>query len=152
MSRQDFTVTIRLMEERDTAPAAELEKRVFSQPWSEKAFTDTVDNDDYIFIVAEHDSRIVGYIGCIVSLDGADITNIAVEPDYRRLGIANELIKQLILLLVQRGTGTLYLEVRQSNVGAQRLYEQNGFEQIGLRKNFYQKPSEDALLMAKKLQ
>ena len=145
MSRQDFTVTIRHMEKRDAAPAAELEKKVFSQPWSEKAFRDTVDNDNYIFIVAEHDSRIVGYIGCIVSLDGADITNIAVEPDYRRLGIANEMMKQVFLLLVRRGVCTLYLEVRQSNVGAQRLYEQNGFEKIGLRKNFYQKPSEDAL-------
>lgn len=152
MSSEDFTVTIRLMEKRDAAPAAELEKRVFSQPWSEKAFRDTVDNDDYIYIAAEHDRLLVGYIGCIVSLDGADITNIAVEPGYRRLGIADELLKQMFLLLGQRGVGTVYLEVRQSNAGAQRLYERNGFEQIGRRRNFYQRPPEDALLMAKKLQ
>ncbi|MCM1307869.1 MAG: ribosomal protein S18-alanine N-acetyltransferase [Butyrivibrio sp.] len=152
MNSGDFTVTIRNIEERDTAFAAEIEKKSFSQPWSEKAFKDTLGDDNYIYIVAEHGGRTVGYIGCIVSPDGADITNIAVDPNYRRLGIADELMTQMLRLLAKRGAEAVYLEVRQSNAGARRLYEKKGFEPIGVRKNFYQKPTEDALLMAKKLQ
>lgn len=152
MSRETFTVTIRHMEARDTAYVAELEKKVFSQPWSEKAFRDTIDNDDYIYIVAEHENSIVGYAGCIVSADGADITNIAVAGDYRRMGIAEELLRQTETLVRKRQVQSIYLEVRQSNTGARRLYEKNGFAQIGVRRNFYQKPLEDALLMAKNLQ
>lgn len=152
MNREDFTVTIRHMETRDTAYVAELERKVFSQPWSEKAFKDTIGNDDYIYIVAEHENSVVGYVGCIVSADGADITNIAVAEDYRRMGIAEELLRQTEILLLGRGVSALYLEVRQSNAGAQKLYERNGFSQTGIRRNFYRKPLEDALLMAKKLQ
>lgn len=152
MNREIFTVTIRHMEARDAAYVAELEKKVFSQPWSEKAFRDTIDNDDYIYIVAEHENAIVGYAGCIVSADGADITNIAVAENYRRMGIAEELLRQTETLVRKRHAQAVYLEVRQSNTGARRLYEKNGFTQIGVRRNFYQKPLEDALLMAKNLQ
>lgn len=152
MGKDDFIVTIRRMEERDAAPTAEIEKTVFSQPWSEQAFRDAVNDDHYVCIVAEHGGRIVGYAVCIVSADGADITNIAVDAGYRRLGIADKLLEQLMLLLERRKVPTLYLEVRQSNAQARRLYERKGFAPIGVRRNFYQKPAEDALLMAKNLQ
>ncbi len=152
MESDEFTVTVRYMEERDTASVAELEKEVFSQPWSESAFRDTLGDGNYIYIVAEHGTRIVGYIGCIVSVEEADIANIAVDPEYRRMGIAGELLRQSFLLLRRRGCTAVYLEVRESNAGARRLYELNGFEGIGVRRNFYQKPTEDALLMVKNLQ
>lgn len=152
MENRDFTVTIRLMNEQDTSSVAEIEKKVFSQPWSEKAFRDTVNDGNYIYIVAEHNARIVGYAGCIVSVDEADIANIAVDEDYRRLGIANQLLRQCFILLKRRNSRTVYLEVRESNVGAQSLYKHNGFTAIGMRRNFYQKPVEDAIIMVKNLQ
>lgn len=135
------------MQEQDTFSVAEIEASNFSQPWTQMAFSKAVCNDNYIYIVALDGPQIVGYAGCLISCDEGDITNIAVLNDYRRMGIASELLKQIFRLASEKGVVSIFLEVRQSNTTAQSLYNSIGFEMVGIRKDFYQKPSEDAIVM-----
>lgn len=140
-------ITIRHMQEEDTSGVTEIEKKNFSQPWSQAAFSQAVCDNNYIYLVALDGDRIVGYAGCLISCDEGDITNIAVVDEYRRMGIAGELLKQIFKLTSEKGISSIFLEVRQSNAAAQCLYKSAGFEPVGIRKQFYQKPSEDAVVM-----
>lgn len=142
-----MTITITGMEISHTEEVAAIEAATFSEPWSVKAFADAVLSDDYIYIVAMDESKVVGYAGCVMSMGEADITNIAVSNEYRRMGIGNELLKQLIKQMKKQGVEKTFLEVRESNNGARMLYSSNGFVEIGIRKNFYRKPDENAILM-----
>ena len=145
-------IVIRYMESEDVWQVADIEKKCFSEPWSEKAFNDTLSDDNYMYIAAASGKRVVGYAGCVMSPPEADITNIAVESEYRRMGIGEMLMEQLAKKLSERNIETVFLEVRQSNEAAKELYRKQGFEYIGVRKNFYRKPDENGILMAKKLQ
>ena len=84
-----------------------------------------------------------------IEVDEGDIGNVAVAPDSRRRGIGAALLKALFAESERRGAAVLQLEVRESNLAARRLYEKNGFEIVGKRKNYYEKPAEDAILMSK---
>ena len=140
-------ITIRRMQEQDVSCVSEIEQNNFSQPWTESAFLKATEDDNYIYLVALDDEQIVGYAGCLTACGEGDITNIAVRADYRRMGIASELLKQICILASGKGITTIFLEVRQSNVSAQTLYDSIGFEAVGIRKRFYQKPEEDAVIM-----
>lgn len=140
-------ITIRRMQEKDTFSVADIEQSNFSQPWSQSAFSKAAGDDNYIYLVALDGCRIVGYAGCIISYDEGDITNIAVHDEYRRMGIACELLQQIFKIASEKGVVRIFLEVRQSNVSAQSLYNSVGFETVGIRKKFYEKPSEDAIIM-----
>ena len=130
---------------------AYIEKNNFSEPWPESEFSKTLQDDKYIYIVAADGERIAGYAGCFVVLENADITNIAVDEEYRRQGIGDRLIELLSLKAADKGAESLFLEVRESNEPAKSLYEKNGFAKVGMRRNFYRKPDENAILMEKKL-
>ncbi len=147
----DLNVTIRKMTVSDAPQVACLERRAFSQPWPEAEFVKAAQADNYIYLIAEHENQIIGYAGCVIAADEADITNIAVDDGARRLGIGTKLLRSLTEMTAARGVASIFLEVRQSNGPAQNLYFKTGFKKIGIRKNFYQKPNEDAILMAKKL-
>lgn len=152
MMSNKILITIRYMQQEDVKDVAEIEKQCFSEPWSEKAFADTVSDDNYLYIVAECDGRTVGYVGGIMSAPDTDITNIAVKEQYRRMGIGQELMRQFAGILASKDIHNIFLEVRESNEPAINLYREQGFEQVGMRKNFYAKPTENALIMVKKLQ
>ena len=124
-----------------------LENASFSEPWSKQAFKDTINSEEYIYLVAIFENKVVGYAGCYIALDEGNVTNIAVDADYRRVGIGNELMVQLKRLLEERSVSSVFLEVRESNEAAQRLYESCGYEEVGMRKNFYSKPQENAIVM-----
>ena len=128
---------------------ADLEKLCFSDPWSEKSVASELDNPLSIWLVAVEGERLAGYVGSQTVLDETDMMNIAVHPDYRRRGVAEQLVEQLVEALKQRGSRCLTLEVRASNEPARKLYEKLGFQQIGLRKNYYRNPREDALILRK---
>lgn len=140
-------IAIRNMRQEDAAAVAELEAQIFSKPWSRQGFLDALKLENTIFLVAEEDARIVGYIGMYCSLDEGEITNVAVDSCMRCRGIGGRLIAAMQEKAGQRGIASIVLEVRVSNENAIRLYERNGFHKQGVRKSFYELPKEDAYIM-----
>lgn len=125
-----------------------VEKESFSTPWPRQAFVDELTrNIVSYYIVMEQGKEIVGYMGMWVIVDEAHITNIAVHPKARRQQIAELAVSQMKLLAKERGADRMTLEVRKSNVAAIKLYEKLGFVSSGLRRNYYIKPLEDAIIM-----
>ena len=125
---------------------AELEKELFSAPWDENSLRSELDNPLSLWLVALCGDRVAGYVGSQTVLQEADMMNIAVSQSHRRRGIARMLVEELIR---QLDAYQLTLEVRASNAPAIALYESLGFTQVGLRKNYYHKPKEDALILRK---
>lgn len=141
------------MEEQDLQQVCEIENACFSTPWSRQAFWDSIKSNDYEYIVAKDENEnVMGYAGMQVVLDEAEITNIAVAYSFRRLGISQKLLETLFLLCKKRGVALLHLEVRESNEPARCLYEKNHFHIDGIRKNFYDRPKENAVLMTKNME
>ena len=128
---------------------AALEKLCFADPWSEMSIASELQNLWSYWLVAVSGDTVVGYIGSQSSIDEADVMNVAVQPVFRRQGIAEKLISTLVEELKKRGIHALMLEVRASNAPAIALYEKLGFQQVGLRKNYYRNPKEDALILRK---
>ena len=135
----------------DVPQIAELERKCFSDPWSEKSIASELDNCLSCWLVAEEQGKVVGYVGSQSVLDMADMMNIAVDPDFRRQGIAEKLILAMTQKLNEKGIIALLLEVRVSNAPAIALYEKLGFEQVGRRPRYYHNPREDALILRKEL-
>ena len=128
---------------------AQLEAQCFSDPWSEKSIASELENPLSLWLVAEENGQVFGYVGSQTVLDESDMMNVAVDPRFRRQGIARALIETLIAELAKMGSRCLRLEVRVSNENARALYERMGFRQLGLRKNYYHNPKEDALILGK---
>lgn len=140
-------ITIRAMQVKDTENVAALEKGIFTQPWSQKGFADALRLGNTVFLVAEEQGRILGYIGMYLSMDEGEITNVAVDAAERRRGIGALLLQEMIHQAELRSIARIVLEVRVSNEVAIRLYERNGFVNCGVRKGFYEMPKEDAYIM-----
>ena len=134
------------MNESHVSAVAELEKQNFSEPWPEIAVRGELTNKLALWLVALDGETVVGYVGSQTVLQEADMMNIAVAHSHRRQGIARMLVEELIR---QLDAYQLTLEVRASNAPAIALYEKLGFTQVGLRKNYYHKPKEDALILRK---
>ena len=137
------------MNESHVAQVAALEKQCFSDPWSENSVASELENPLSLWLIAEEDGAVCGYVGSQTVLDETDMMNIAVHADCRRKGIAAALITELVSRLKARGSRVLRLEVRESNFSAIALYEALGFTQLGLRKNYYRNPKENALILGK---
>lgn len=131
----------------DCVRVAELEKVIFSQPWSEQGFRDALNMEQNIFLVVEEAGIICGYIGMYQSLDEGEITNVAVDPEKRNAGAGRMLMQAAMEQAKQQGITRIVLEVRVSNASAIRLYEKCGFVNCGIRKGFYDFPKEDAYIM-----
>ena len=128
---------------------AALEKVCFSDPWSENSVASELENPLSCWLVALDGETVAGYVGSQTVMDETDMMNIAVHPDFRRQGVARALILALIGELKKRGSRCLTLEVRASNDPARALYESLGFAHVGTRRNYYQNPKEDALILRK---
>lgn len=128
---------------------AELEKFCFSSPWSENAIKSELSNPLSLWVVAIDDNTLVGYVGSQTVIGESDMMNLAVSSNYRRMGIGENLVKELIHRLKLKGSNSLTLEVRQSNQNAISLYQKLGFVQVGCRPNYYSNPKEAALLLRK---
>ncbi len=133
------------------AAVAEMERQCFSDPWSEKSVASELDNPLSLWLVAETEGEVAGYVGSQTVLDSADMMNLAVSPNFRRQGIAERLVNGLMEALGEKGVKSLLLEVRISNEPAKRLYQKLGFEIVGKRPGYYEKPREDALILRKEL-
>ncbi len=138
---------IRYFKEGDERKIAKIEKECFSSPWSEQAVLDSA-NSDCIFVLFEQDGVIKGYAGLQIVLDEGYITNVAVSPSFRRQGVARALMEELLKKLDT--LSFISLEVRESNTAAINLYSGLGFKEEGKRKNFYDAPKEDALILTKR--
>lgn len=138
-----------LMEASHVDAIAELEKVCFNDPWSVNAITSELNNPLSLWVVAMDGEKLVGYVGSQSVMDWADMMNIAVAPDFRRMGVAAKLIDELVDRLKANQVNCLTLEVRASNEPAIALYQKFGFEQVGRRPNYYRNPKEDALILRK---
>jgi len=125
-----------------------IEAECFSVPWSREALEDELENPMAHYVVCcDPEGNVVGYIGSRIVMDEADITNVAVRPQYRRRGIGFALVRAMLGLMAAGGVRSVLLEVRESNLPAQNCYARAGFAVVGRRKKYYEKPEEDALLM-----
>lgn len=136
----------------DAGPAhvdviAAIEAECFSDPWPRETVAGQLSGPNHVFLVALDGETVVGYVGLMHVLDEGYISNVAVTARYRRQSIADRLIEALISRGMALGLSFLTLEVRQSNEPAKALYAKHGFLPVGLRKNYYVKPKEDAVLM-----
>jgi [ribosomal protein S18]-alanine N-acetyltransferase len=128
-----------------------IEKASFAYPWSPRFFLQELQVECARSFLAEVNGRIVGYILFWLLVDAIDIHNVAVHSEFRRRGIGRLLLDKVILEARRRGSTRVTLEVRRSNVVAQRLYESIGFVTTGIRKGYYSDDGEDALAMALQL-
>lgn len=128
-----------------------LERICFSRPWSRKMLAEELENQCAAFLVAEDSvsGRVLGYAGLMVVADEGYITNVAVFPEYRRQGIAAQILQVFVQFAEANRLAFLTLEVRPSNAAAIALYQGFGFEEVGRRKNYYDLPKEDALILTK---
>lgn len=132
---------------------AELERICFSTPWSRNMLAEELDNALSAFLVALDDNdKVVGYAGLQVVLDEGYITNVAVRPECRRQGIASKLLQVFLDFAAANQLAFLTLEVRASNYDAIALYGTRGFRSVGRRKNYYEHPKEDAIIMTKEFE
>lgn len=129
------------------ARIAEIERECFSLPWTEKTLRAQLDKERCVFLAACEGETVLGYVGLSHVLDEGYISNVAVAPAYRRQGVAGALVAELIRRARALRLAFLTLEVREGNAPAVALYAKHGFRVVGRRKNYYEKPREDALLM-----
>jgi len=129
------------------AGVAEIEAKVFSAPWSARAFRDTLTMEHALFYVALAQGEVAGYCGIFLAADEGEITNVAAAPGWRRQKIAQRLLQKTMAEAHNRGAQRIFLEVRSRNAPAVGLYQKAGFHTVGRRKNYYQRPQDDALVM-----
>jgi ribosomal-protein-alanine N-acetyltransferase len=130
----------------------ELDRLSFPDPWPASAFqNELLHNQQAYYVVALIKNQLIGYYGCWIKPDEIHITNLAVHPYYRGLGLGTELIKQIFTLASMLNKPSVILEVRVSNLGAQKLYYRMGFMQEGRRVGYYLNDGEDALIMRRKI-
>ena len=144
-------VLIQKMAHNHVKDLALIEKECFSTPWTEKGLSDELENLNACFYVALSDGVVAGYIGAHNIVGEVYITNVAVKSEFRCKGIGGKLVMHLLSVSESQNAEFVTLEVRESNEKAIKLYEKAGFSVVGKRKDFYQSPREDALLMTKYL-
>jgi len=142
---------IRRMKEEDLPAVLSIEALCFSNPWSDSTFRGEIQNTSVSFplvVVRRPGDEVVAYIIFWQIRDDVQVNNVAVHPDYRGLGLGETMMRYAIARVRVAGATFMTLEVRQSNIPAMTLYRKLGFEVMGMRKNYYTKPDEDACVMA----
>lgn len=138
---------VREMRREDIDQVHEIEQQVFSMPWSREDFVQSLKDPKNLYLVMDCDGVIAGYCGLWSVLDEGQITNVAVQSTFRNQGIGGVLVRELLKKGKERGLTAFTLEVRESNKYAVQLYKRCGFEEVGIRPNFYEKPTENAVIM-----
>lgn len=139
---------IRQMRAGDLFVVADMERRLFSDPWSVEAFRGGLMSRNQLYLVIDDEGTIAGYCGIMFVADEAEILNIAVDIPYRRQHLATELLNFVFEIGDENGINLYSLEVRENNAPAIALYNSCGFVPVGRRKEYYSNPKEDAILMA----
>lgn len=131
----------------DLEKIVEIENETFSMPWSKEGFVKALEMKNNKYIVFEEHGEILGYCGYYGVVDEAEITVVCVKDTARKRGIAKIMLSELFIKAKERGIERIILEVRVSNEPAIRLYERMGFNNLGVRRDFYENPREDAYIM-----
>lgn len=138
----------RFMREEDIDQILEIEQASFATPWSRDAFYNEMRNNKFaVYMVIEDGDKIVGYCGAWIVIDEAHVTNVAILPEYRGRKLGEALLRKMISVAKEMGAVSMNLEVRVTNFVAQNLYRKLGFQNGGIRKNYYSDNQEDALVM-----
>ena len=147
------SAVIRQVRAGDLESVLRIETASFTDPWSFDSFAELLENDRVFFAGWQEDGgpEVLGYVVSWHVLDEGEVANVAVTPEARGRGIGAALLVAALEDARQRGTRAVFLEVRESNVAARSLYERHGFERVGLRKGYYVRPKEDALIMRRDL-
>ncbi|MDE7232888.1 MAG: ribosomal protein S18-alanine N-acetyltransferase [Lachnospiraceae bacterium] len=143
-------ITYREMTAEDVPFISRLEEETFSMPWSAASFLQMIEKEDARYYVAEEDGKLLGGCGLLLIAEEGNITNVVVVPEARRRGVAMGMLTHLLAAGDREGLTAYTLEVRVSNQAAIALYEKLGFVSEGIRPNFYEKPTEDAMIMWKR--
>ncbi len=143
-------VIYRRMTPEDVPFISKLEEETFSMPWSASSFLEMISKEDARYYVAEEDGRILGGCGVLMVAGEGNITNVVIAPASRNRGIGTAMLQHLMMEGDKEGLTAYTLEVRVSNVVAIHVYEKLGFESVGVRPGFYEKPAEDALIFWKR--
>ncbi len=136
----------RHMQEEDIPAVAAIERAVFSRPWTEQSFAQALQQDT-LFVVVLKDNTVIGYCGMYCSFEEGEITNVAVRSREQGRGVGRQMMGYFLGQAQDRGISRIFLEVRTSNENAIRLYEGLGFRNCGIRRNFYELPREDGMVM-----
>jgi ribosomal-protein-alanine N-acetyltransferase len=138
----------RFMREEDIDQIVNIEKLSFATPWSKESFYNELNKNQFAtYVVIEDSEKVIGYCGVWLIIDEAHITNIAILPEYRGRKLGDALLAKVITTVKEMGAKSVTLEVRVTNTVAQNLYRKFGFENGGIRKNYYSDNQEDALVM-----
>jgi len=140
-------LSFREMAPEDAAAVEQVEKACFSMPWSRESFWQEAANEQTCYLLALWEDRVIGYAGAWLAAGEAQVTNVAIHPDYRGRGFATGLMERLIREVKARGATAMTLEVRPSNTAALALYAKFGLKSVGRRKGYYQDNGEDAIIM-----
>lgn len=140
-------IVIRKLQVSDVEPLAAIEAASFSMPWSARDFHDLIFREYCLYMVAEVDGEVAGCAGLTNSCNEGNIDNVVVAERFRGQGVAQKLLAELLVQAEAQGMEAFTLEVRVSNVPAIHLYEKMGFVSEGIRPKFYEKPTEDAMIM-----
>ena len=138
---------IKKIQKNDAPRVAEIEKECFSTPFSESDIQGYLDSPIWHFLGAYDGDKLLGYISFTVIIDECQIVNVAVSVDNRKMGIGSLLVLGMLDYTKSLGVNKAYLEVRESNIGAISLYKKHGFLPVGISKNHYFQPTENAILM-----
>lgn len=137
--------------EEDIKQIAELEAKTFSDAWTERSVMESLEQTQAFITVAEDDGKVIGYCIIYYVMDEAEIARIAISEDVRRQGVGSGVLDYTCKCCREKEVTRLLLDVRESNKGAIAFYETYGFQADGVRKNFYDLPQENAVLMSKSL-
>ncbi|MGD6903258.1 ribosomal protein S18-alanine N-acetyltransferase [Bacillus infantis] len=144
--------SFRFMAEEDIDQVLVIEHKSFTLPWSRDAFINELTKNQFaVYLVLEDDGAVIGYCGAWIVVDEAHVTNIAVLPEYRGKKLGEALMKKMMEAAKELGAVTMTLEARVTNIAAQSLYRKLGFQNGGIRKNYYTDNQEDAIVMWVKL-
>ena len=142
---------VRNMIESDVEEIASMESAIFSDAWTARSIEETYNQSQAFIVTAELNDKLAGYCIVYFVLDEGEIARIAVDNSLRRQGVGRKLLEQVEIICKEKGITRLMLDVRESNENARAFYKSLGFEEDGVRKNFYEMPKEDAVLMSKAL-
>ncbi|MBR1691669.1 MAG: ribosomal protein S18-alanine N-acetyltransferase [Lachnospiraceae bacterium] len=143
-------ITFRKMTTEDLDAVSQMEKRIFSMPWSRDAYEKALADQNVVYVVAKDGNRVVGSCGVRNILSEGEVTNVMIDLPYRKRGISYPMLTKLLAMGEAMGIRRFFLEVRCSNEPAIRLYRKCGFESAGVRRGLYERPAEDGLVMWKR--